>query len=276
MDNKANNGDWEAFDEEDALSLCNLTMQEDYCNNSSSSAHQSPIANDFFEFSNESSSLNHDDPNYHSAPDVIFCGKLMVQEDEEQEELNEYQKRDYLAMVKSNSFRKPSSRCYESNHKEVEEDPTNDNNNKSLRFSGSKSQIQNQTHSSSPYHHHHRHQVQKVNISSLTSMSAKSRRRMFMFGPVKFKPEMELSAIKERQGKRLTTLLSPPTVLDGGKAVVNDGRKRGSSGSHWGVVKSSLRGRAHLSNVLTRSFVFGCIPAGMVGANGGNWVKVAN
>lgn len=51
--------------------------------------------------------------------------------------------------------------------------------------------------------------VHKVNITSLTTMSPKARRRMFMFGPVKFKPEMELSAIRERQSRRAPALMFP-------------------------------------------------------------------
>ncbi|KAL0402349.1 UNVERIFIED_CONTAM: hypothetical protein Slati_4264800 [Sesamum latifolium] len=69
-------------------------------------------------------------------------------------------------------------------------------------------------------------------------MSAKSRRRMFMFGPVKFKPEMELSAIKQRQARRASTE----------KAAGN-----GGGTSPLGVVRS----RSHLTSMLARSF--GCI-----------------
>ncbi|KAL1532186.1 hypothetical protein AAHA92_32225 [Salvia divinorum] len=95
--------------------------------------------------------------------------------------------------------------------------------------------------------------AQRVNISALTSMSAKSRRRMFMFGPVKFKPEMELSAIKQRQGKLAEEKVAPK--------------------SRWGVVQSGLRGRSRLASVLARSL--GCIPAA---AGGGleRWVGVAS
>lgn len=275
MENKVDN-DWEQFEEqeEDALSFCNLKQESN-----SSSALQTPRSNsfsapEFFEFSNDLPSPEL----YYSAPDIVFCGKII----EEEVELNEYQKRDYLTMVRSHSLRKPPS--YDgypfllmSNNDETQEPkPSTSHQSGSLRISSSNSH----THSSA--HHHHHHHVQKVNITSLTSMSAKSRRRMFMFGPVKFKPEMELSAIKERQGKRLTTELSPVTVLDGGKAVVNDGRKppaaaRGkrSHSSHWGVVKASLMGRAHLRSLFTRSFGFGCIPFHAAAA-AENLIKVAN
>ncbi|KAL1828077.1 hypothetical protein ACET3Z_006489 [Daucus carota] len=59
------------------------------------------------------------------------------------------------------------------------------------------------------FHVRSEHSVHKVNISSLTTMSPTARRRMFMFGPVKFKPEMELSAIRERQSRRAPSLMFP-------------------------------------------------------------------
>ncbi|KAL8538602.1 hypothetical protein ACS0TY_000572 [Phlomoides rotata] len=102
--------------------------------------------------------------------------------------------------------------------------------------------------------------VQKVNFSSLTSMSAKSRRRMFMFGPVKFRPEMELSAIKQRLATRPPAPAKPsPPPCGGGK-------------SRWGLMKSSLRGRSPLTTVLARSLW--CIPAARGGVE--RWVGVAN
>ena len=53
-----------------------------------------------------------------------------------------------------------------------------------------------------------------------------------MFGPVKFKPEMELSAIKQRQEKQA--------------------ERKGQ----WEMFKSSFRGRSHFTTVLARSL--GC------------------
>nr|GLL37671.1 hypothetical protein DM860_006341 [Ipomoea trifida] len=51
---------------------------------------------------------------------------------------------------------------------------------------------------------------QKVNISSLASMSAKSMRRTFIFGSLKFKPEMDLVAIKEAN---LPTCQQAPSLV---------------------------------------------------------------
>lgn len=92
--------------------------------------------------------------------------------------------------------------------------------------------------------------VQKVNITSLTSMSAKARRRMFMFGPVKFKPEMELSAIRERQSRRTPGPMFP--AFEGGETVAD-----GGEGGGRGQLKLAVRpvkSRAHLTNVLAKSF----------------------
>ncbi|KAL3523455.1 hypothetical protein ACH5RR_016289 [Cinchona calisaya] len=248
MENKEiNNTTWEYFGEEaeeveDTLSFCNLTMQEykessvlQTPRDSSCSAHE-----DFFEFFNEEKN-----PEFFSAPDIIFCGKIM------EEELNEYQKRDYLAMVKSHSFRSSYDEC------------PSFNNERDLKKSSTSTRYV----TDSKYH------VQRVNITSLTSMSAKSRRRMFMFGPVKFKPEMELSAIKERQGRRSPKIMFPASEEDAGNGkavVVSKAGGGGAKKSHWSMVRSSLKGRSHLTAVLAKSF--GCIPRVSVG----KWIKVAN
>ncbi|PIN11982.1 hypothetical protein CDL12_15401 [Handroanthus impetiginosus] len=173
--------------------------------------------------------------------EIVFCGKVIHdQEEEEQDQLNEYQKRDYFATIRSESFRKPDHDAVEIRRFSA-----------STRVSGD---LTRPKCSAGDLDYH----MQRVNITSLTSMSAKSRRRMFMFGPVKFKPEMELSAIKQRQARR-------PTVE---KEAESGGGK-----SQWGVVRSSLRGRSHLTSVLARSL--GCFP---MGGGGGpeRWVGVAN
>ncbi|CAH9137615.1 unnamed protein product [Cuscuta epithymum] len=83
----------------------------------------------------------------------------------------------------------------------------------------------------------------KVNISSLTSMSSASRRRMFMFGPVRFKPEMDLVAIKERQRRRLSPKkVLPATVADEG-VVANGGdrpKRRGVRSRLWDLVAKRI------------------------------------
>lgn len=142
--------------------------------------------------------------------------------------------------MKSHSFRKTSIQ---------DDDHCGQKDNIMSRFSSSPRDVSQSKCSSGDLSYH----VQRVNITSLTAMSAKSRRRMFMFGPVKFKPEMELGAIKQRQSRRVPVAMFPAeTVVSGG---ARGGKSRG--GSNWGVVRA-LRGRSHLTNVLARSF--GCMP----------------
>ncbi|KAL2227764.1 UNVERIFIED_CONTAM: hypothetical protein Sindi_2135100 [Sesamum indicum] len=225
----------EEEDEADALSFCNLPIGED---NYSASTFHSPCTtpDHLFQFFTTYPSPH----SFHN--DIIFCGKIFHEDDPpvlDEDQLNEYQKRDYFATIRSQSLHKPS----------FNSDSDNRRLSVSTRFSGDLTRPKS-TAGDLDYH------VQRVNITSLTSMSAKSRRRMFMFGPVKFKPEMELSAIKQRQARRASTE----------KASGN-----GGGTSPWGVVRSSLRGRSHLTSMLARSF--GCIP---VAGGGDRWVGVAN
>lgn len=194
--------------EEDALSFRNFSINP----NGSDSINNSPKStSDPFEF-------------FTNSP------KITPHEDEL---LNEYQKRDYLTLIRSTSSRRSQNQAYGDEINRLY--PSN-----SGRVSGS----EGLTPRDCSYH------VSKVNITSLTSMSAKSRRRMFMFGMVKFKPEMELSAIKQRQTKRPPAPMFPAVVE---KVAAG----RGKGGHHWEVVRS-LRGRSHLTALLARSF--GCIP----------------
>lgn len=85
--------------------------------------------------------------------------------------------------------------------------------------------------------------VKKVNITTLTSMSSKSRKRMFMFGPVKFMPEMEMSSIRERQGRRIPSQRMFPGVVEDGDAVKLVTHKN-----------QTLTCRARLNSVFERSF----------------------
>ncbi|KAL2549566.1 uncharacterized protein Fot_11106 [Forsythia ovata] len=225
-------------EEEDTLSFSNLVIAQNNSDSVEHSPRTSSVQIDpLFEFFTglTSQPYSNSEKNSH--------GKL-VNEQEEDEELNEYQKRDYFATVKSHSFRKPS--IYDHDHHRQKE-------NIMSRFSSSQRAV-SQSKCSGDLNYH----AQRVNITSLTSMSAKSRRRMFMFGPVKFKPEMELGAIKQRQNRQVPVAMFPAKVV-----VISGGARGGKSGggSHWGLIRA-LRGRSNLTNVLARSF--GCMPvAGM-------------
>ncbi|CAK9152234.1 unnamed protein product [Ilex paraguariensis] len=166
------------------------------------SLHSSPrtsSAQELFEFFSNLSSETY--PTATTSDDVIFRGKIISIEPPEVESLNdEYRKRDhYLSPIEPASFRGPTSFVQFLND-ERESYVTKKTSANSFRCSS----------------------VRKMNISSLTSMSATSKRNMFMFGPVKFKPEMELSAIRERQNRRPPALMFPASS-SGEKEVVDGG-----------------------------------------------------
>ncbi|XP_073291107.1 uncharacterized protein [Primulina huaijiensis] len=209
------------------LSFSNLPLRD---NNSPRSLQHSPRSKDqLFEFFT-SQTL----PVF-SNEGVVFCGKIIHREKEEEElSLNEFQKRDYFANLRSHSFRRSSITDRKENGDDIS----------CRRYSGS-----------SRFSTPPSYRVQSVNISALTSMSAKSRRRMFMFGPVKFKPEMDLSEIKQR--------LRRERAAPGKEVVSGCGKGGGVGGSGrrlWSVVQSNLRLKWQLTRVFTKSF--GCLPVG--------------
>ncbi|KAH7849416.1 hypothetical protein Vadar_017515 [Vaccinium darrowii] len=160
-------------------------------------------------------------------------------------EVNEYQKRDYLSL-KSASFSK--ARGFELNYYEEGRELNRSSSNRVCR---SKPNLSS---------------VQKVNITAITDMSAKSRRRMFMFGPVKFKPEMDVNAIRKRRS-RLGPVNIPPmpevTEIEMEMAMVKSGGGRWKSGGGGGGgMLRPLWCRSHLATALAKSF--GCISASMV------------
>ncbi|KAI5648675.1 hypothetical protein M9H77_34680 [Catharanthus roseus] len=223
----------ESEEYDDSLSLCNLSIKEEDHNKLQEISPRNSSAEEFFEFFT-SSEMN--PTSYTARPDIVFCGKIFHEEEENNNQLDD-QNRDssnntYLSMNKFH--RSGSGRVL--------------NSQKSANYSGS-----------SNYYN----QIQNVNITSLTSMSAKSRRRMFMFGPVKFKPEMDLSAIKERQGRRVPTAMFP--APDGDRKIstgVSGGDRNIRSGkSHWPGIMRSLRCRSNFSSVLAKSL--GCIAPGV-------------
>ena len=138
------------------------------------------------------------------------------------EQVNEYRKRDYLCL-RTASFNK--ARGYQSEFSSESE-----NRSGSARFRAGST-------------------VQKVNITAITDMSAASRRRMFMFGPVKFKPEMDVTAIRERRNRRAPQRMRP--MQEGSEVTASGG----------GLVRP-LRCRSHLATALAKSF--GCISSSIV------------
>lgn len=219
-------------DEEDRLSFSNLPTDNYEQNTSPRTGTSSAQIDQLFEFFTGFTSQS--DTN----TDITF-GK-------NEGDCNEYEKRDYLATVETSSFHKAS--IY---NNEKYSCPVTKNRSNSTRLSNSALDFYQSRSLSGASEY----RAQRVNFSSLTSMSAKSRRRMFMFGPVKFKPEMELSAIKQRQSRRRDNVNMLPvegTAVNGG---AGGGGKR--NGSYWGALRS-LKCRSHFATVLARSF--GCNP----------------
>ncbi|KAL7148620.1 hypothetical protein ABFS83_06G190900 [Erythranthe nasuta] len=227
----------EEEEEFDRLSFCNYLRMEENNSGGSTQTSRRNSSDHLFEFLISQ-------PGADAGSDVIFCGRT-IHEEEDEDQLNEYQKRDYFATIRSKS-QSQSNRGSSFSDRRISS---------STRVSGDPTRSKCSSSSSSGNLDYH---AQRVNITSLTSMSAKSRRRMFMFGPVKFRPEMDLSAIKQRRAASLEKVA----------AVSGGGRSR------WGVVRSSLRGRSHLTSVLARSL--GCIPVVAGGGGSGRWVGVAN
>ncbi|XAR72101.1 hypothetical protein NMG60_11018620 [Bertholletia excelsa] len=216
---------------EDDLSLCNLPIQG-YDHQDCSPRPSTSSDRDLFEFFGSfGSDLRQNDV-------AVFCGKIIDDQTHDGEEMNEYRKRDYFSL-KSASFHKPSPYYADG-------------------AQGRKPRSVTRTLSSSVWS-----PVQKVNITSITSMSQKSRRRMFMFGPVKFKPEMDVVAIRKRQGRRPPLQISP-LPEDAEALVCRGGRWRSggeSGGEAWGLLRA-LWCRSRLAAALAKSF--GCISASMV------------
>ncbi|XAR72100.1 hypothetical protein NMG60_11018619 [Bertholletia excelsa] len=231
-DNKSVAASDDFFQEfEDDLSFCNLPIQgndhQDCSPRPSTSSDR-----DLLEFLGSlGSELRQNDV-------VVFCGKIIDDQTHDGEEMNEYRKRDYFSL-KSSSFHKPGAYHVDGSQRRELRSVT-------------------RTRSSSV-----RSPVQKVNITSITSMSRKSRRMMFMFGPVKFKPEMDVVAIRKRQGRR-PPLQIPPLAEDSEALVRQGGRLKsagGSGGYGWGLLRA-LWCRSHLAAASAKSF--GCISASMV------------
>ncbi|XAR72102.1 hypothetical protein NMG60_11018621 [Bertholletia excelsa] len=216
---------------EDDLSLCNLPIQG-YDHQDCSPRPSTSSDRDVFEFfGNFGSELRQNDV-------VVFCGKIIDDQTQDGEQVNEYRKRDYFSL-KSASFHKPGAYHVDG-------------------AQGRELRSMTRTRSSSAWS-----PVQKVNITSITSMSQKSRRRMFMFGPMKFKPEMDVVAIRKRQGRR-PPLQIPSLQEDAETVVCRGGTVRsggGSRGDGWGLLRA-LWCRSHLAAALAKSL--GCISASMV------------
>ncbi|KAF3631092.1 hypothetical protein FXO37_28175 [Capsicum annuum] len=187
------------------------------------SPKSSSSTQEFFEFFSE----NFDSENYKFS-DIIFCGKIIRHENDIK--ATELEQTENLSpLFRSDSFHGPYNGLVNQNRANL------------TRFSGSQN-------------------LERVNISGLTSMSSKSRRIMFMFGPVKFNPEMELSEIKQRQSRRqsMTTTRSsvgeemviPGSDVGAKTTLLKNKMKKKKDGSTRKMMELS---RPHFVNVLAKS-----------------------
>ncbi|XP_052198228.1 uncharacterized protein LOC127805507 [Diospyros lotus] len=223
-------------DTDDALSLCDLPIPGyGYQDSSRHGTPRPSVSSDqeLFEFFPDFRSVLSRSNSHFFSPNKFS--------EDETDQVNEFQKRDYFS-VKSASFHKVSG--YDEDLRGEEREPRSS----SLQLA-----------KSDPFHSKKYNPVPKVNITALTAMSAKSRRRMFMFGPVKFKPEMDVTAIRRRQGRH--PLQIPPMPEESEIAEERCGRRNSSCGE--GVpVRPPLACRSHIAAALARSF--GCMSASMV------------
>ncbi|KAI3520103.1 hypothetical protein L1887_09327 [Cichorium endivia] len=200
-------------DLDDALSLRDLQMHDPTDASSTRSSPRTSSGQELFEFFQTLS-------NPTGTGDIVFCGKVIpgsIGEGNNDEFNDQYQNDDHLTLVGSSSFRLP-----ERPFKRVI--PM-----RSVTFSTSE---------------------KKLNITSLTSMSSKSRRMMFMFGPVKFLPEMEMSSIRKRRGRRAPSQMFPMSEV--GDTAVTEKTVAGRHKNQRDAVKTLWR-RACLNSVFERS-----------------------
>ncbi|XAR52394.1 hypothetical protein NMG60_11020462 [Bertholletia excelsa] len=245
-------------DGEDVLPLCNLQIDGYESEDSSLSRGRACTADDVLSFCNlridgyesEDSSLRRGRPSNASDQDVFefFANPGdadVVNGDGDGEELNEYRKRDYFC-VRTASFRRIDKDHQLDEEREYISPSINRSN--SVRSSGSDL---NRSARRSP--------VQKVNITALTSMSEKSRRRMYMFGPVKFKPEMDVNALRRRQGRRPSAKI--PSIPEGNEivSVGTSGQKGKNDAVSSHELPRPLWHRSHLAAALARSVGCGSV-----------------
>ncbi|KAB1219648.1 hypothetical protein CJ030_MR3G011092 [Morella rubra] len=204
--------------EEDALSLCDLPIHEKENEGDPfpPKYQSSPSRQDFFEFSTH--------PNLEMSPaldSIIFCGRVMHKKELP---LNESQNK-----WRSESFNKAqifhSAKLTEASIRSH-----------SFRVKGPKS-------------------VPAPATGSFRYSSSGSKKHKVLIGLAKIQPEMELSEIRKRQGRRPPVPMFPPV---GTEEPVISGDRSGGGKSLWRLLRP-FRCRSHLTNTLARSS-FGCFP----------------
>ncbi|KAJ0557202.1 hypothetical protein HanIR_Chr07g0322501 [Helianthus annuus] len=211
--NNNNSNNTSNHDDDDALSLRDLQLYDQTATSSTRSSPRAASSPELFEFFPTLPSPN-------ATENIVFCGKVISNSDDTKLDDKTLNK-----SVKNREYRCSSSRLPDRQTKHVI--PMRSVSNRDLgsprhgvKFSSS---------------------VKKVNIEKLTSVSSKSKRRLFMLGPVKFVPEMEMGSLRERQGRRNPSSRMFPVTEDAIKMNTDNG-------------KSGVRCRARLNSVFERSF----------------------
>ncbi|KAG6669912.1 hypothetical protein I3843_01G267500 [Carya illinoinensis] len=209
--------------EEDVLSLCDLPINDQESTESDPFPPTypcSPSRPELFEFSTN--------PNAEMKPEIdtiIFCGRIMHQKEVSAYNLQTKSKWRSESLNKAHIMHSIGF--------------TNTIRSNSLRVPGPKPDTAPATGS---YRH----------------PDSCSRKHKVFIGPVKIRPEMELSEIRKRQGRRAPVPMFP--VVGGDESVIVGG-KSGGGRSHWGLLRP-LRCRSHLASVLARAF--GCVPTRVI------------
>ncbi|XVF47701.1 hypothetical protein PTKIN_Ptkin03bG0131800 [Pterospermum kingtungense] len=243
--------DDQAEDAEEALSLCDLPLGIETIKNPENDNHLQKIlpiqsrrsssesAPEFFEFVTDFSS------DLCPADDIIFCGKLIplkFQHVPFQTRKNycfQEKRKAHVLLKRSESFSElRSDFIYRSDSSK--NSATLLKNSRSLDYQ----KLQRHDMERNP-------STRSVDKSKVSPKKAvKPRWYVFMFGMVKFPPEMELKDMKSRQCRRSPSVMFPP-VHDCGKKLV--GNRSSGKGSSWNLLKG-LSCRDYTSAAVTTSF----------------------
>ncbi|XVE71820.1 hypothetical protein DITRI_Ditri10aG0182400 [Diplodiscus trichospermus] len=242
--------DQTAGEEEEALSLCDLPLDSDVNNNNpendelqkilpaQSRRLSSESAPEFFEFLSD---LSYD---MCPADDIIFCGKLIPLRDERVS----FQTRKHYRFEekrKSHVLLKRSESLSDLRSNSI---PPSDSTTNTTLLKNSRSLDDQKLHRRDMERNPSTRSVEKSKVSS--KKAVKRRWYVFMFGMVKFPPEMELKDMKSRQFRRNPSVMFP-SVEDGGKKLA--GNRSSGKGSSWSLLKA-LSCRDYTSVAVTTSF----------------------
>ncbi|XWS73234.1 hypothetical protein CRYUN_Cryun02cG0110100 [Craigia yunnanensis] len=239
--------DDQAEEAEEALSLCELPLDLDTKNYHPEHDHLQKIlpaqsrrlssesAPEFFEFLTD---LSFD---MCPADDIFFCGKLIPLKEQ------------YVSFQTRKDYRKRKNHVFLKRSESLSELRSN-----SLpRSYSTKNTTLIRNSRSLDYHKLHRCDMKRnpstrsVEKSKIPPKKAvKPRWYVFMFGMVKFPPEMELKDMKSRQFRRSPSVMFP-TVEDGGQKFA--GNRSSGKDSSWSLLKA-LSCRDHTSVAVTTSF----------------------